>query len=302
MPKSFIASEIIPVFSIFRQRRQHYDTYILTDQVAQARLEVVPERGGLVTSWQVQGRELLYMDTERFANPNLTVRGGMPILFPICGSLLGNTFTHNGCDYTLTEHGFARAQPWEVIDRITQDRVSIVLELWSNDQTRAVYPFDFQLTFTYTLQGDTLATHQRYTNYSPEPMPFATGFHPYFLVIDKAQLRFDIPATVAIDHKTQAIQSFANAFDFSSSEIDWAFPQLTRPFASVADRNRHTRITLHYSNAFSTLVFWTLQGKDFYCLEPWSAGQNALNSGDRLIYLAPGASLETSMNLTVEFG
>ena len=290
------------MFSIFRQRRQHYDTYVLTDQVTQSRLEVVPERGGLVTSWQVQGRELLYMDTERFANPTLAVRGGMPILFPICGGLLGNTFRHRDCTYTLTPHGFARDQPWEVIDRITQDRVSIVLELRSNDQTRSVYPFDFQLTFTYTLQGDTLATQQRYTNHSGEPMPFATGFHPYFLVIDKNQLRFDIPATAAIDHKTQERQPFANRFDFSCHEIDWSFPQLTRQFASVADCNRHTRLTLNYSDSFSTLVFWTLQGKDFYCLEPWSAGQNALNSGDRLIHLAPGASLETFMNLTVEFG
>ncbi len=290
------------MFSISRQRRQHYDTYVLTDPVAQSRLEVVPERGGLVTSWQVQGRELLYVDMERFANPNLAVRGGMPVLFPLCGNLPGSIFTHQGRDYPLTQHGFARDQPWEVIDRITQDRVSIVLELRSNDQTRAVYPFDFQLTFTYSLQGHTLATHQRYTNYSPEPMPFTTGFHPYFLVIDKNQLRFDIPATEAIDHKTQTLKSFGNVFDFSHNEIDWAFPHLTRQFASVVDCNRHTRITLNYSNAFSTLVFWTLQGKDFYCLEPWSAGQNALNSGDRLIHLAPGASLETFMNLTVEFG
>jgi galactose mutarotase-like enzyme len=289
------------VFSISRQRRHYYDTYILTDPGGQSRLEVVPERGGLITSWQVQGRELLYMDTERFANPNLSVRGGIPVLFPICGSLPSNTYTYEGREYTLGQHGFARDQPWEVVDRVTCDRASLVLELRSNDQTRAVYPFDFQLTFTYTLQGGTVSTHQRYTNHSPKPMPFATGFHPYFLVIDKNQLQFEIPATVAIDHKTQGRQAFANTFDLSQNEIDWAFPDLTSQFASVADRNRHTRITLNYSDTFSTLVFWTLQGKDFFCLEPWSAGQNALNTGDRLIYLAPGASLETVMNLTVEF-
>lgn len=289
------------MFSISRQRRQRYDTYILTDPVAQSRLEIVPERGGLVTSWQVQGRELLYMDTERFANPNLAVRGGMPVLFPICGSLVGNTYRCQGQEFSLGQHGFARDQPWEVVERITGDRVGIVLELHSNDQTRMAYPFEFQLTFTYTLQGHTLATHQRYTNHSPEPMSFATGFHPYFLVIDKAQLRFDIPATIAIDNKTQRYQAFANVFDFSGNEIDWAFPHLTRQSASIIDSNRHTCLTLSYSDVFSTLIFWTLQGKDFYCLEPWSAGQNALNHTDRLIHLAPGASLETKMDLTVQF-
>lgn len=290
----------MPVFAI-AFRRQQYDTYILTDQTAQARLEVVPDRGGIITSWQVQGRELLYMDTARFADPTLSVRGGIPILFPICGNLPDNTYLHNGQPYTLKQHGFARDLPWEVLDRVTQNRVSLTLGLSSNDYTRSVYPFDFLLEFTYTLQGETLATHQRYTNRSQEAMPFSIGFHPYFLVPDKSQLRFEIPAAEAIDQKTQAVQPFANTFDFEQDEIDWAFPQLTSQAAEVADLSRHTRMTLSYSDTFSTLVFWTLKGKDFYCLEPWTAPRNALNSGDRLLYLEPGASLETEMNLTVNF-
>jgi galactose mutarotase-like enzyme len=282
-------------------RRQQYDTYILTDQAAQSRLEVVPDRGGIITSWQVQGRELLYMDTARFADPSLSVRGGIPILFPICGNLPDNTYTHNGQTYTLKQHGFARDLPWEVLDRVTDDRVSIKLGLSSNDQTRAVYPFDFLLEFTYTLQGETLATHHRFTNRSSEVMPFSIGFHPYFLVPDKNQLRFEIPATEAKDQQTQEVLPFFNTFDFDRPEIDWAFPHLTSQIAQVADLSRHTRITLTYSNNLSTLVFWTLKGKNFYCLEPWSAGRNALNLGARLFYLEPGASLDTEMNLKVDF-
>jgi galactose mutarotase-like enzyme len=300
-PNYSIVVENTFVFSISRQRRQPYDTYILSDQVAQSRLEIVPERGGIVTSWQVQGRELLYMDTERFTQPNLSVRGGIPVLFPICGNLPNQTYAANGQNYRLKQHGFARDQPWEVIEQQTQTGVSVTLELCSNEQTRAVYPFEFQLAFTYALRGNTLATRQRYTNHSAVPMPFSAGFHPYFLVIAKNQLRFDLPATEAIDQSSHQIQDFANAFDFARDEIDWAFPHLTRQSASVVDLNRHTRITMTYSPLFSTLVFWTLRGKDFYCLEPWTAGRNALNTGDRLLHLAPGESLETLMDLTVAF-
>lgn len=282
-------------------RRQQYDTYILTDQTAQSRLEVVPDRGGIITSWQVQGRELLYMDTARFADPSLSVRGGIPILFPICGNLPESTYTHDGQSYALKQHGFARDLPWEVLDRVTQDQVSLTLGLSSNDQTRAVYPFDFQLEFTYTLQGQTLSLQQRYINRSREVMPFSIGFYPYFLVLDKDQLRFEIPSTSALDQPSQIEQPFFNTFDFALSEIDWAFPQLTGQTASVSDLSRHTRITLTYSPEFSALVFWTLKGKDFYCLEPWSALWNALNMGDRLFYLDPGATLEAAVNLTVDF-
>ncbi|MFM7450793.1 MAG: aldose epimerase, partial [Leptolyngbyaceae cyanobacterium] len=55
--------------------------------------------------------------------------------------------------------------------------------------------------------------------------------------------------------------------------------------------------TLTYSPEFSTLVFWTLKGKDFYCLEPWTAPRNALNTGENLLHLAPGASLDITFTL-----
>ena len=42
--------------------QQRYKTYILTDETTQSRLEVVPERGGIVTSWRVQGKEIFYLD------------------------------------------------------------------------------------------------------------------------------------------------------------------------------------------------------------------------------------------------
>jgi galactose mutarotase-like enzyme len=151
--------------------------------------------GGIITKWRVQGQEILYLDAERFANPELSVRGGIPILFPICGNLPDNTYTYNGQQYTLKQHGFARDLPWEVADQVTQEAVSLTLVLNSNEQIRAVYPFDFQLAFTYQILGNSLEIRQRFTNHSPEPMPFSTGLHPYFEISDKTGLQFDIPAT-----------------------------------------------------------------------------------------------------------
>jgi galactose mutarotase-like enzyme len=288
------------VYSIER-RRQQYDFYILFDQSTPSKLEVVPDRGGIITSWQVQGREMLYMDTARFADPSLSVRGGIPILFPICGNLPQNAYTHNGQSYSLKQHGFARDLPWDVVNQQADDKLSLTIALESNAQTRALYPFDFQLLFTYRLEGQSLVIEQQFTNRSAERMPFSIGFHPYFLALDKPQLRFEIPATEAIDQKTQQRLPFFNTFDFEQAEIDWAFPQLNQQVASIADLRRHTRITLAANPEFSTFVFWTLKGKDFYCLEPWSAPRNALNTGEQLIYLDPGARLETIIRLTVEF-
>lgn len=282
--------------TIDREQRQ-YETYILTDEATPAQLEVVPERGGIITRWQVQGQELLYLDADRFAQPELSVRGGIPILFPICGNLPNNTYTHQGQAYTLKQHGFARDLPWTVLEEITQPGVGLKLGLASNSQTRAVYPFDFQLQFTYRLQGYGLEIRQIYQNLSAEPMPFSTGLHPYFPVANKAALRFDIPATQYQNQIQQTTHAFAGEFDFASDEIDVAFRPVQRQTASVVDTDRQTQLTLEYDSLYSTLVFWTVKGKDYYCLEPWSAPRNALNTGDSLIWLDPGASLETIVRL-----
>jgi galactose mutarotase-like enzyme len=271
------------VFTITLQEQQ-YKTYILTDESAGSQIEVVPERGGIITRWRIQEQEIFYLDTERFTHPDLSVRGGNPILFPICGNLPDNTYTHNGQQYTLKQHGFARELPWEVTEQKTEDKASLTLVLNSNEQTKAVYPFDFQLIFTYELQGNTLAIRQEYKNLSSTPMPFSAGFHPYFLTGgDKNQLEFQIPSQQYQDQNTKEIHSFDGNFDFNRDEIDVAFKDLTSQSATVID---------------SHLVFWTVKGKDFYCLEPWTAPRNALNTGANLTVVAPKASCTASVRLT----
>ncbi|MDF5720775.1 MAG: aldose epimerase [Rhizonema sp. PD37] len=263
-----------------------------------SRLEVLPDRGGIITSWSVEGQEILYLDKERLANPQLSVRGGVPILFPICGNLPDDTYTHNGKQYTLKQHGFARDLPWEPV---AQEKASLTLVLNSNEQTRAVYPFDFKVAFTYQLTDNSLEIRQQYTNLSSEPMPFSTGFHPYFLAPDKNQLQLEIPSQKYQPKGSKEIHSFDGTFDFNTEEIDVAFGQLSGTSTSVTDTNRQMKLTIDYDEIFSTLVFWTVKGKDFYCLEPWSAPRNALNTGENLTVVQPKGELVTSIRLSAIF-
>jgi galactose mutarotase-like enzyme len=281
--------------------QKQYKTYTLSDQVANSSLEVVPERGGIITSWRVQGQELLYLDRERLTNPELTVRGGIPILFPICGNLPDNTYTYQDVPYSLKQHGFARDIPWDVVDQVTEDRAAMTLELKSNEKTKALYPFDFDVSFTYKLKGSSLEILQRYTNHSDKTMPFSSGLHPYFWAPDKTRLRFEIPGVQYRDQRTQQLHPFTGLFDPTLDEIDVVFEQLTGLAATAIDNSRRLRLTVCYNSSYSSVVFWTLKGKDFYCLEPWSAPRNALNTGRHLTRLEPGASCEMSVSMTAHF-
>lgn len=289
------------MFAVTSEQRQ-YQTYILNDRDHPAQLEVVPERGGIITKWQVHDQQILYLDEARFRQPELSIRGGIPILFPICGNLPNNTYTHQGQTYPLKQHGFARDLPWDVVEQSTQDCASITLSLTSNEQTRLVYPFEFQLLFTYQLQGNTLTLRQRYINRSDVAMPFSTGLHPYFQVADKTQLQFEIPAVQLQDHQDYSLHPFKGQFDFERDEIDVAFRQLSQQTARVFDRQHQSWLVLDYDSVYSTLVFWTIKGKEYYCLEPWSAPRNSLNTGDNILELQPNATLETTVRLSILYG
>lgn len=288
------------VFAIALKQNQ-YPTYILSDQEVHSRIEVVPERGGIVSRWRVQGQDILYLDEERFANPELSIRGGIPILFPICGNLPNNLYVHQSKSYNLKQHGFARDLPWEVVNSSTADCASLTLQLDSNDKTRTVYPFDFQLQFTYKLKGHHLTLEQTYRNLSDEVMPFATGLHPYFWVTDKQQISLDIPATQGQDHITKSPFTFTGAFDLDQEEVDAALKPISRNHASLLNRRRNWKITIKYSEIYSTLVFWTVQGKEYCCLEPWSSPRNALNTKENLIYLEPEESCNASVTMSLSY-
>lgn len=282
-------------------KQNEYPTYILSDKAVNARLEVVPERGGIITAWRLQGQELLYFDAERFANPALSIRGGIPILFPICGNLPNNLYVHQGQSYQLKQHGFARDLPWTVGDRSTVDGASLTLILTHTEQTLANYPFEFELQFTYRLKGNTLTIEQVFTNQSTETMPFSAGLHPYFLTTDKTALAFDIATSEWRNQIDQSIQPFNGSFDFNAEEIDAAFFPVSRPQASLVNNRRNHTITLTSSELYKGVVFWTVKGKDYCCLEPWSAPRNALNSKEYLTYLEPGATYEATVELSVSY-
>lgn len=284
------------MFNLKIENRQ-YQTYILEDNQAQSWLEIVPERGGIITQWGVNQNSILYLNQERFNDPNLSIRGGIPILFPICGNLPANSYQIDGQKFTLKQHGFARDLPWLVTKTDTNNQASLTLTLSSNEETLKVYPFEFNLEFTYILKGNSLKIIQNFVNNSHKKMPFSIGLHPYFQVNNKTDLIFDIPSHQYQDQQTKEIFPFNNSFDFEKDEIDAGFTYLVSDQASFTNSHQNLTISINYSKIYAHLVFWTLKGQNYICLEPWSAPRNALNTGESLIELEPKTSLTAEVEM-----
>jgi D-hexose-6-phosphate mutarotase len=69
-----------------------FPIYELKDQETNSWIKISPERGGIVTGYGVNGEEMLYLDQATFDDPKANIRGGIPILFPICGQLKDKTY------------------------------------------------------------------------------------------------------------------------------------------------------------------------------------------------------------------
>jgi galactose mutarotase-like enzyme len=240
----------------------------------------------MITAFEVDGAPVLYMDEATLADPAQHVRGGVPILFPSPGKLEADLWRRDGRHGVLKQHGFARDLPWRVA---SAEAAKIVLELAATDATRAEYPWDFALELAYALRDTTLRIELWIANRGDAPMPFGFGVHPYFYVrdADKAKVRIATAATRAYDNVAKRDVAIAG-IELVRPEVDLHL--IDHDATASALRTPAGEIRVRGSAEFTQWVVWTLAGRDFVCLEPWTCPRNALNTGEHVLVLAPGES------------
>lgn len=100
-----------------------------------------------------------------------------PLLFPIVGRLKNDQLRHGGKIYPMTQHGFARDQRFDWLQR---EPASCKLLLADNAATRARYPFAFRLSVAYTLDRADLEVALEISNTGDAMLPASIGAHPAF--------------------------------------------------------------------------------------------------------------------------
>ncbi|TGE27045.1 aldose 1-epimerase family protein [Hymenobacter metallicola] len=233
-----------------------------------------------------------------------------PVLFPIVGRLPQDTYRHQGREYRLPQHGFARDREFMVVEQTAE---SLTFELRADAQSRQVYPFDFVLRIGYQLRGLQLTVQWQVQNPdSAQELLFSIGAHPAFncplMPGEKFEdyfFHFDHPVTLerhlleggllngqtapVLQQETEmplTYELFAQDalvfkhFDFTHISL--------RSFAS----DRAVRLRF---DGFPFLGLWTKgEGARFVCIEPWQGiassvgGPPELADKEGILTLAPG--------------
>ena len=216
------------------------------------------------------GREYLWQ-----GDPSIW-SGQSPILFPITGRLLSDSFLYHDKKYYLPKHGFARKSQFEIL-AASDTEASFRLE--SSEETHRVYPFDFALTVWYTLDKATLRVLHIVKNLGNEEMYFSLGAHPAFQIAIGDFVKFSEYETfttllfdesgLACGEKTLAkhrksIEITEHLFDHDAL----FFPNLSSTSAKIVSKTGRELLRMDFDRV-PFVGLWAKPGAPFVCIEPW---------------------------------
>lgn len=240
------------------------------------------EFGAEITSLKFNGIEKIHQG-ERILDKdgNVFWKRHAPILFPIVGSLQENKTKINDKEYFMGQHGFARDMKFEVIEK---SKIIHSYVLKSSSETFRMYPFDFQLYITYTINNNTLIIEYKVINNGNEDMSFGIGGHPAFICdfINKdSYVKFE-----ENQHDIQFLQldnglikdNFVNLDIIKEGKIIKLSNKLFENDAiimqNVKGKNLYLiegdkKILKFNFNEFPYLALWSKKDAPFVCIEPW---------------------------------
>ncbi|MDC3091995.1 galactose mutarotase [Prochlorococcus sp. AH-716-M18] len=259
-------------------------------------IKFCPEQGGLITNWVSDGKDILYFDQKRFMDKTKSIRGGIPILFPICGNLNTSNSVF-GKDYLqLTQHGFARNSQWQY--SFNEKRDSLCLFLNESKKTKKYYPFDFELRVEVTLKINCLEFEIKIHNKNDIAMPINFGLHPYFNISDFKNLEFiDNP----LNCQNQEKNIISNTLD-ELNNINCGVDLLmyTTGRSSFRDTIFKRQVTLNHPYPFNLGVIWSDPPRRMICLEPWTSPRNSFVDGFRNIMIPSNDSKRFNASIHVK--
>lgn len=214
-----------------------------------------------------------------------------PVLFPIVGTLKNNKYSYNNQSYSLPSHGFARDKEFKIIN-ITSEMV--IFSLQSDEETKLIYPFEFELQISYTLVKNNLNIDYKIINKSNEIMPFSIGAHPAFALpkqfssyalgfefqeeLNSFSLENDLlsDTIVKIPMKEKKLPLTYDLFKKDAL----IFKDLKSKSITILEVE-HPILKFHYKD-FKNFGIWTKTEAPFICLEPWLGYSDLVTSNGNL--------------------
>jgi len=259
-------------------------------------IKFCPERGGVITNWVSDGNEILYFDEKRFMDKTKSIRGGIPILFPICGNLNTSSSVFGNDYLQLPQQGFARDLQWQY--SFNENKKSLCLFLNESKKTKKYYPFNFELRIEITLKINSLEFEITIFNKTDIAMPINFGLHPYFNVSDLKNLEF---INNPLNCQNQEKNIISNTFDeLKNVNLGVDLLMYSSGRSSFRDKILKREVTLNHQYPFDLCVVWSDPPRRMICLEPWTSPRNSFVDGFRNIMIPSNYSKRLNASIQIK--
>lgn len=234
--------------------------------------------------------------------------GQSPILFPIVGRLIDDSYYLNGKKYTMPKHGFARKMQWTFGGA---DESSMFFTLTQTEETLKMYPYNFIVKVTFSLVKNSLKVTHEIVNENEGVMYASIGAHPAFnceigdrLVFSENEtldtVRIDLvnslrlPETIPVLNNERVITVTEDIFNEDALIFNGV-----KSDTLTLESDKHSRRVIFHLNNSPWLGIWAKPGAPYVCIEPWCGvndstekkedfsqkdGINKIEAGESFIY------------------
>jgi len=221
-----------------------------------------------------------------------------PVLFPIVGGLKNNQYRYGGNTYTLGRHGFARDMDFRVTEHSPS---TITFTLAETAETLEKYPFAFQFSVKYVLDGNKLSVSYLVQNTGDKTMLFSVGAHPAFKVPVAEGTVFE-DYFLQFSHVENAgtwplspggqIETFTTPLLDNTDVLPLTKPLfykdalvfkhlMSNAISIVSNKTPHgLRVVF---NGFPYMGIWNAKDANFVCIEPWCGIADSVTASGELI-------------------
>lgn len=205
--------------------------------------------GGHVMSFTPDGEEdLLWVSSKSIYEEGTPIRGGIPVCWP--------WFNSHPSEPDVFSHGFARRNPWVVMDSATEDDGSTVLlfALDGEANTRPGWPYPYHAELCITA-GRELRVELKTENKGDDPIIISNALHTYFNVADASKIIISgLDSTEYGDDVDSGKMKLQSGDITISGEVDRNYRSTTEE-CIITDPGKDRKISVKKEGSLTTVVW-----------------------------------------------
>ena len=252
----------------------------------------IHKHGATITSWTIEGEEMLFLSSKAIFDKKTPIRGGIPLVFPQFGPW----------EQGKPKHGFARISEWLMKAPPTTDStgdVHVSFLLNASPQTRQIWDYDFSLTLQIILKESELDVTLIVDNKDVKSFSFTALLHNYIRISDIGAISISGLRDLEYRDALQKMKTVKETAPLTriAGPVDRIYVDSPRSHV-ISDEGKNSSVALCKSATLNDVVIWTpwIEGarnlkdmdddeyKQFVCVESGAVSQPVvLNAGQSFV-------------------